>query len=136
MPASTSRLVIAAVMVISAVCAGTARTLGVAYSGSAQREPVRPATCSIPSRPWSSAAPACSAAGAASPTRSSACSSWALLDQTGLDHIDIDSFLKVLIRGLILLLALVIDVYARRACAETFSPSSPSGGASQDSTST
>ncbi|MEZ5825510.1 MAG: ABC transporter permease [Geminicoccaceae bacterium] len=32
----------------------------------------------------------------------------------GLDHIDIDSFLKVLIRGLILLLALIINVYAQR----------------------
>jgi ribose transport system permease protein len=32
----------------------------------------------------------------------------------GLDHISIDSFLKILIRGLILLLALVINVYAQR----------------------
>ena len=32
----------------------------------------------------------------------------------GLDHIDIDSFLKILIRGLILLLALVINVYAQQ----------------------
>jgi ribose transport system permease protein len=32
----------------------------------------------------------------------------------GLDHIDIDSFLKILIRGLILLLALVINVYAQK----------------------
>ena len=32
----------------------------------------------------------------------------------GLDHMDIDSFLKILIRGLILLIALVINVYAQR----------------------
>ena len=32
----------------------------------------------------------------------------------GLDHIRIDSFLKILIRGLILLLALVVNVYAQR----------------------
>jgi hypothetical protein len=32
----------------------------------------------------------------------------------GLDHLDIDSFLKVLIRGLILLMALIINVYAQR----------------------
>jgi ribose transport system permease protein len=32
----------------------------------------------------------------------------------GLDHVQIDPFLKVLIRGLILLLALVINVYAQR----------------------
>jgi ribose transport system permease protein len=33
----------------------------------------------------------------------------------GLDHIQIDSFLKILIRGLILLAALVINVYAQNA---------------------
>ena len=32
----------------------------------------------------------------------------------GLDHVDIDSFLKILIRGLILLIALIINVYAQR----------------------
>jgi ribose transport system permease protein len=32
----------------------------------------------------------------------------------GLDHINIDSFLKILIRGLILLAALVINIYAQR----------------------
>ena len=32
----------------------------------------------------------------------------------GLDHINIDSFLKILIRGVILLVALVINVYAQR----------------------
>ena len=32
----------------------------------------------------------------------------------GLDHIQIDSFLKILIRGLILLSALIINVYAQR----------------------
>ena len=31
----------------------------------------------------------------------------------GLDHIQIDSFLKILIRGLILLMALVVNVYAQ-----------------------
>jgi ribose transport system permease protein len=32
----------------------------------------------------------------------------------GLDHVEIDSFLKVLIRGLILLAALIINVYVQR----------------------
>ena len=32
----------------------------------------------------------------------------------GLDHVNVDSFLKILIRGLILLVALVINVYAQR----------------------
>ena len=33
----------------------------------------------------------------------------------GLDHVNIDSFLKILIRGLILLAALIINVYAQSA---------------------
>src|SRR4029077_3057407 len=37
----------------------------------------------------------------------------------GLDHVNIDSFLKILIRGLILLAALVINVYAQRLRART-----------------
>ena len=32
----------------------------------------------------------------------------------GLDHVNIDSFLKIFIRGLILLAALVINVYAQK----------------------
>jgi ribose transport system permease protein len=32
----------------------------------------------------------------------------------GLDHIDIDSFLKILIRGVILLAALIVNVYAQK----------------------
>jgi ribose transport system permease protein len=37
----------------------------------------------------------------------------------GLDHVNIDSFLKILIRGLILLAALVINVYAQKLRAKT-----------------
>ena len=37
----------------------------------------------------------------------------------GLDHVNIDSFLKILIRGLILLAALIINVYAQRLRART-----------------
>jgi ribose transport system permease protein len=32
----------------------------------------------------------------------------------GLDYVKIDSFLKILIRGLILLIALIINIYAER----------------------
>jgi ribose transport system permease protein len=32
----------------------------------------------------------------------------------GLDHVNIDSFLKILIRGVMLLATLVINVYAQR----------------------
>ena len=37
----------------------------------------------------------------------------------GLDHVNIDSFLKILIRGLILLAALIINVYAQRLREQT-----------------
>ena len=37
----------------------------------------------------------------------------------GLDHINIDSFLKILTRVLILLAALIINVYAQRMRAES-----------------
>src|SRR5262249_15689786 len=49
----------------------------------------------------------------------------------GLDHVNIDSFLKILIRGLILLAALVINVYAQRLRAKAadgaFVPAGKSG---------
>ena len=38
----------------------------------------------------------------------------ALVTLQRLDHVNIDSFLKILIRGLILLAALIINVYAQR----------------------
>src|SRR6516165_6628740 len=58
------RLIVGAVMVISAMCSGVAGMIGVPYNG--------------------------------------------------LDYVKIDSFLKILIRGLILLIALIINVYAER----------------------
>ena len=66
----------------------------------------------MPSPRWWSAAPVCSAGAAASATPSSGfwCSACV---NNGLDHIQIDSFLKILIRGLILLAALIINVYAQ-----------------------
>ena len=70
------KLVIAAVMVISAVCAGIAGMLGSPISAAPSRTSST-TICSTRSRPWWSAAPACSAAAAASATPSSACSSWA-----------------------------------------------------------
>ena len=67
----------------------------------------------MPSPRWWSAAPACSAGAAASATPSSGLLVLGVLNN-GLDHIQIDSFLKILIRGLILLAALVINVYAQK----------------------
>ncbi|MGC2786288.1 MAG: hypothetical protein WA397_21150 [Roseiarcus sp.] len=46
-------------------------------------------------------------------TRSLACSCSAS-STNGLDYVKVDSFLKILIRGLILLIALIINVYAER----------------------
>jgi ribose transport system permease protein len=37
----------------------------------------------------------------------------------GLDHVQIDPFLKILIRGLILLAALIINVYAQKLRSES-----------------
>ena len=71
------RLVIAAVMVISAVCAGHRRHAGRRLFRQRAAERVRRLPARIRSRPWWSAAPACSAAAAASATPSWACSSWA-----------------------------------------------------------
>ena len=45
----------------------------------------------------------------------------------GLDHVNIDSFLKILIRGLILLAALVINVYAQRVAGKELSNQSARG---------
>ena len=67
----------------------------------------------MPSPPWWSGEPAFSAGAAASATPLSASASLGVLNN-GLDHVEIDSFLKILIRGIILLAALVINVYTQR----------------------
>jgi predicted ABC-type sugar transport system permease subunit len=71
------RLIIAAVMIISAVLQRRGRDARASPTSAAPSRTSSTTTCSTRSRPWWSAAPRCSAARAASATRSSACSCWA-----------------------------------------------------------
>lgn len=106
------KLVIAAVMVISAVCSGIAGMLGVAYFGSAQQNEFDDYLLDSISAVVVGGTSLFGGRGGIGNTILGLFVLGVL--NNGLDHIDIDSFLKVLIRGLILLLALVINVYAQK----------------------
>jgi ribose transport system permease protein len=106
------KLVIAAVMVISAVCAGIAGMLGVAYFGSAQQNQFDDYLLDSISAVVVGGTSLFGGRGGIPNTILGLFVLGVL--NNGLDHIDIDSFLKILIRGLILLLALVINVYAQK----------------------
>ena len=106
------KLVIAAVMVISAVCAGIAGMLGVAYFGSAQQNQFDDYLLDSISAVVVGGTSLFGGRGGIGNTILGLFVLGVL--NNGLDHIDIDSFLKILIRGLILLLALVINVYAQK----------------------
>ncbi len=106
------RLVIAAVMVISAVCSGIAGMLGVAYFGSAQQNEFDDYLLDSISAVVVGGTSLFGGRGGIGNTVLGLFVLGVL--NNGLDHIDIDSFLKILIRGLILLLALVINVYAQK----------------------
>ena len=106
------KLVIAAVMVISAVCAGTAGMLGVAYFGSAQQNEFDDFLLDSIAAVVVGGTSLFGGRGGIGNTILGLLVLGVL--NNGLDHIDIDSFLKILIRGLILLLALIINVYAQR----------------------
>jgi ribose transport system permease protein len=106
------RLVVAAVMVISAVCAGVAGMLGVAYFGSAQQNEFDDFLLDSIAAVVVGGTSLFGGRGGIGNTILGLFVLGVL--NNGLDHIDIDSFLKILIRGLILLLALVINVYAQR----------------------
>src|SRR5919112_1002112 len=106
------RLVIAAVMVISAVCAGIGGMLGVAYFGSAQQNQFDDYLLDSIAAVVVGGTSLFGGRGGIGNTILGLFVLGVL--NNGLDHIDIDSFLKILIRGLILLLALVINVYAQR----------------------
>jgi ribose transport system permease protein len=106
------RAVVASVMIIGAVCSGLAGMLGVAHLGSAQQDEfVDYLLDSI----------AAVVVGGTSlfggqggiPNTITGLFVLGVLNN-GLDHVKIDSFLKVLIRGLILLAALIINIYAQR----------------------
>jgi ribose transport system permease protein len=106
------KLVVAAVMVISAVCAGVAGMLGVAYFGSAQQNEFDDYLLDSIAAVVVGGTSLFGGRGGIGNTILGLFVLGVL--NNGLDHIDIDSFLKILIRGLILLLALVINVYAQR----------------------
>ena len=113
------RLIIGAVMTISAVCSGMAGMLGVAYFGSAQQNEfdtfLLDAIAAV-------VVGGTSLFGGRGGIGNTIVGLFVLgVLNNGLDYVKIDSFLKILIRGLILLIALVINLYAEklRASRET-----------------
>ncbi|MBV8764729.1 MAG: ABC transporter permease [Hyphomicrobiales bacterium] len=106
------KLIIGAVMVISALCSGIAGMLGVAHFGSAQQNEfdtyLLDAIAAV-------VVGGTSLFGGRGGIGNTIVGLFVLgVLNNGLDHVKIDSFLKILIRGLILLAALIINVYAQR----------------------
>jgi ribose transport system permease protein len=106
------RFIIGAVMTISAVCSGLAGMLGVAYFGSAQQNEfdtfLLDAIAAV-------VVGGTSLFGGRGGIGNTIVGLFVLgVLNNGLDYVKIDSFLKILIRGLILLAALVINIYAER----------------------
>ena len=106
------RAIMSAVMIISAVCSGVAGMLGVAYFGSAQQNEFDTYLLDSISAVVVGGTSLFGGQGGIGNTIIGLFVLGVL--NNGLDHINIDSFLKILIRGLILLVALVINVYAQR----------------------
>src|SRR3954469_19767065 len=111
------KLVLGAVMVISAICSGFAGMLGVAHFGSAQQNEfdgyLLDAIAAV-------VVGGTSLFGGRGGIGNTIVGLFVLgVLNNGLDHVNIDSFLKILIRGLILLAALIINVYAQRLREET-----------------
>jgi len=105
------KLVLAAVLVISAVCAGVAGMLGVAHFGSAQQNEFDGYLLDAIAAVVVGGTSLFGGRGGIGNTIIGLCVLGVL--NNGLDHVQIDSFLKILIRGLILLAALIINVYAQ-----------------------
>jgi ribose transport system permease protein len=106
------KLVIGSVMVISAMCAGIAGMLAVAYFGSAQQNQFDTYLLDAIAAVVVGGTSLFGGRGGIGNTIIGLLVLGVL--NNGLDHIQIDSFLKILIRGLILLAALIINVYAQR----------------------
>ena len=105
------KFIVGSVMVICAVCSGIAGMLGVAYFGSAQQNQfdsfLLDAIAAV-------VVGGTSLFGGRGGIGNTIIGLLVLgVVNNGLDHIQIDSFLKILIRGLILLAALIINVYAQ-----------------------
>jgi ribose transport system permease protein len=105
-------MIIGSVMVISAMCAGIAGMLGVAYFGSAQQNQFDTFLLDAIAAVVVGGTSLFGGRGGIGNTIIGLLVLGVL--NNGLDHIEIDSFLKILIRGLILLAALVINVYAQK----------------------
>jgi ribose transport system permease protein len=105
------RLVIAAVLVIGAMCSGVAGMLGVAYFGSAQQNQFDTYLLDAIAAVVVGGTSLFGGRGGIGNTIIGLLVLGVL--NNGLDHIQIDSFLKILIRGLILLAALIVNVYAQ-----------------------
>ncbi|MEZ5865239.1 MAG: ABC transporter permease [Geminicoccaceae bacterium] len=106
------KLIVAAVMIIGAFCSGIAGMLGVAYYGSAQQNQFDDFLLDSIAAVVVGGTSLFGGRGGIPNTIIGLFVLGVL--NNGLDHVDIDSFLKILIRGLILLLALVINVYAQK----------------------
>ena len=107
-----TRRIIAAVMVISAVCSGLAGMLGVAHFGSAQQDEFDNYLLDSISAVVVGGTSLFGGQGGIGNTIVGLFVLGVL--NNGLDHVRIDSFLKILIRGIILLLALIVNVYAQK----------------------
>ncbi len=107
-----TKMIIAAVMVIAAVCSGLAGMLGVAHFGSAQQDEFDNYLLDSISAVVVGGTSLFGGQGGIGNTIVGLFVLGVL--NNGLDHVRIDSFLKILIRGLILLLALIVNVYAQR----------------------
>ena len=110
------RMILAAVLIISAVCSGLAGMLGVAHFGSAQQDEFDNYLLDSISAVVVGGTSLFGGQGGIGNTIVGLLVLGVL--NNGLDHVRIDSFLKILIRGVILLLALIINVYAQRLRAE------------------
>jgi ribose transport system permease protein len=106
------RAIVASVMVISAFCSGIAGILGVAHFGSAQQNEFDNYLLDSISAVVVGGTSLFGGQGGIGNTIVGLFVLGVL--NNGLDHVNIDSFLKILIRGLILLAALIINVYAQR----------------------
>ena len=106
------RAIIGWVMIISAMCSGVAGMLGVAYFGSAQQNEFDTYLLDSIAAVVVGGTSLFGGQGGIGNTIIGLFVLGVL--NNGLDHVNVDSFLKILIRGLILLVALIINVYAQK----------------------
>ncbi|MGH7118956.1 MAG: ABC transporter permease [Acetobacteraceae bacterium] len=106
------RWIVNSVLIISAVLCGFAGMLGVAHFGSAQQNEFGDFLLDSISAVVVGGTSLFGGSGGIGETIIGLLVLGVL--NNGLDHVSIDSFLKVLIRGLILLAALIINIYAQR----------------------